>query len=640
MMDAVGFNYPVDVSKLRVTKDSDPVVTTSIQSCSNSHRHKDGTSSVNGLEESALQDKIADAELSRHAVQQSCCQGEELSEQHDSKGTGCHSAPGAEFVSVHRKARRVSRCSNGSSKRSRVAPPDDIVNSAGVDDVKSVTDKSGSSPTKCNPPEKIQPAKQRHNFGGKRGERRNCKMSMKPKYEIFSLKSGFLSFGSGVGGNNFFGAYGLKPDVQDITKLVDDVSLNELLDGTYECTSFGKDKGKKAQVMNGNFLDSVRKAWSVVPPQKPVQHQNISEIDSFPSKKFPTYPSSPVTLAARVVNGEKEDCCPADLSSSNKILDSCGKPEMRAALLDFPLCQPKDVLEHLMLPPPKDLESLLLDAAKPSSSSRNTSDLRSGKQISRRPSLPPFPWSHTSNGHCRTNSDVVKCLTSRTTCQGRWVKIAKAASSPGSGTYSSTDLESLTYDQSMVPLRSKSGGLDNRIFPSTSGLPFGEWGSPSLATDSRASQVPIESGSELKDQVNDARCPRLLAAAQTLCDIATNPLRKNLNGFLRWLKKTPQKTMKARKSRLIEKSEEKYSTYSVSGSVKLVRSDVEHIMPSKRPKLSTAENKKGLGHTTCVRKGTMPSPTPKSSRSSPGKSVRESILEARHSPATVVKQPC
>ncbi|GKV23195.1 hypothetical protein SLEP1_g32953 [Rubroshorea leprosula] len=98
--------------------------------------------------------------------------------------------------------------------------------------------------------------------------------------------------------------------------------------------------------------------------------------------------------------------------------------------------------------------------------------------------------------------------------------------------------------------------------------------------------------------------------------------------------------MKARKSRLIEKSEEKYSTYSVSGSVKLVRSDVEHIMPSKRPKLSTAENKKGLGHTTCVRKGTMPSPTPKSSRSSPGKSVRESILEARHSPATVVKQPC
>ncbi|GLT77751.1 hypothetical protein SLA2020_493110 [Shorea laevis] len=612
-MDGVELNYPVNVSKLRVKEDCESLVSSSIEYCSNSHRHKDGTGSVNGLE-SALRDKIPNAELRKHAVEQSCCQGEELSEQHNSKGTSC-----PEFVKVQRKAGRMSRTSGGYSKRSRVTPPDDTVSPDGIDDVKDITDMPGCSPMKCNSAENTQTVKQRHNFGGKRGEKRNFKMSTKPKYDSFSIKSGLANFGVGASGNNFSGLYGLKSDIQDITKLVDDISLNELLDGTYDCPSFGKDKGKKAAMTSGNFLASVRKAWSVLPVQKPVQSQNISEIDSFPSKKLSACSSSPVSLTATGVNGDKEDCCPADLSSSNQTQDSCGKPEMPAGLLDFPSCQPKDVLERLALPPPKDLELLLLDAAKPSSSSRNTSDLRSCKQICRRPSLPPFPWSHNFNGHYRTNSDAVKCLTSRTTCQGRWVKIAKAASSPASGTYSFTDLETLTYDQSLVPLISKAAGLENRIFPSIVGLPLWEQGSPSLATNSKASQVPTAD-----------HCPRLLAAAQTLCDIASN-------GFLRWPKKPSQKAMKARKSKLKEKSEEKCSTSSVLVSAKMVRSDVDHVMPSKRLKLSTAENKKYVSHKTCVRKGTAPSPTPRSRRSSPGKSVRESILDVRHS---VVKQPC
>ncbi|GLU05865.1 hypothetical protein SLE2022_229420 [Rubroshorea leprosula] len=621
-MDGVELNYPVNVSKLRVKEDCESLVSSSIDYCSNSHRLKDGTGSVNGVE-SALRDKIPNAELCKHAVEQSCCQGEELSEQHNSKGTSC-----PEFVKVQQKAGRMSRRSGGYSKRSRVAPPEDTVSPDGIDDAKDITDMPGCSPMKCNSPENTQMVKQRHNFGGKRGEKRNSKMSTKPKYDSFSIKSGLANFGVGAGGNNFSGLYGLKSDIQDITKLVDDISLNELLDGTYECQSFGKEKGKKAAMTNGNFLASVRKA--VLPIQKSVQSQNISEIDSFPSKKLPTCLSSPVSLIAKGINGDKEDCCPADLSSSNQTQDSCGKPEMPAGLLDFPSSQPKDVLERLALPPPKDLELLLLDAAKPSSSSRNTSDLRSCKQICRRPSLPPFPWSHNFNGHYRTNSDAVKCLTSRTTCQGRWVKIAKAASSLASGTYSCTDLETLTYDQSLVPLKSKAAGLENRIFPSIGGLPFWEQGSPSLATNSKASQVPTELGSALKYQNNADHCPRLLAAARTLCDIASN-------GFLRWPKKPSQKAMKARKSKLKEKSE-KCSTSSVLVSAKMVRSDVDNVMPSKRLKLSTVENKKYVSHKTCVRKGTAPSPTPRSRRSSPGKSVRESILDVRHSTATVVKQ--
>ena len=121
-------------------------------------------------------------------------------------------------------------------------------------------------------------------------------------------------------------------------------------------------------------------------------------------------------------------------------------------------------------------------------------------------------------------------------------------------------------------------------------------------------------------------CPRLLSAAQTLCDIATKSL--------------IQKAMKARKTKSIEKPEEIYVTpSSVSGSDKLVRSDVDQIIPSKRPKLSVFENKKDLSHINGVRKGPIAWSTPRSSRSSPGKSLRDSIVEIRHSTANAVKPP-
>lgn len=116
-----------------------------------------------------------------------------------------------------------------------------------------------------------------------------------------------------------------------------------------------------------------------------------------------------------------------------------------------------------MLPPPKDLESLLLDATKPPLASKNISDARPGKQqVARRVSLPPFPWSHSSSGHCRASSDAVKLSTIKGTCPGRWLKVGKNITSSLGNV---TDLESLTYDQSLVPSGLKAVCLDNGISP-------------------------------------------------------------------------------------------------------------------------------------------------------------------------------
>lgn len=110
-------------------------------------------------------------------------------------------------------------------------------------------------------------------------------------------------------------------------------------------------------------------------------------------------------------------------------------------------------------------------------------------------------------------------------------------------------------------------------------------------------------------------CPLLIAAAQTLCDFTIQPgNQNNPNGILRWPKKLSQKSMKARKSKLIEKPPERngtvVSSLELNSSIKNnshVRKDsaAEHNhnhhhnhhhhppKPSKRLKLSTMENKKG-----------------------------------------------
>lgn len=75
-----------------------------------------------------------------------------------------------------------------------------------------------------------------------------------------------------------------------------------------------------------------------------------------------------------------------------------------------------------------------------------------------------------------------------------------------------------------------------------------------------------------------------------------------------------------------------------SGSDKVARS-MEQTMPSKKPRLSTAENKIG-GQSNSVKKGPCAWPTSKSGRSLPSKLIRDTIVENKRANASTVKQHC
>ncbi|TKY60671.1 hypothetical protein E2542_SST17770 [Spatholobus suberectus] len=540
-----------------------------------------------------------------------------------------------EGVPLQRKAAKLNRSNSSSSKRPRMSQSEDSLSPNGIVESKDISDKSGSHNINCTSPEKSQLPKQKSN-ASKRGDKRNFKVpSAKAKFESSSIKMGASIFSSTSGGSNFFGLYGLKHDFHDVTKLMDELPLDELLRGTFDCPILSKDKGKKTSNMNESFLNSVRKACSILQFPKPVQSQNMAEMDYSSNMKMSTCQLSSVCAVESVGNGDKEQSCTIDMSSCQK--DPCSETESTASPLDFPLHQPKDVLEQIALHPLRDLESLLLDVSKLTVTTKNSNDQRSGKQVSRRPSLPAFPWSHAFGGHSRTNSDTVKLSTSRSMCQGKWTRIGVIASSTDTDRGSFTNLDSFSYDQSLVP---SSGRSDKKnITTLFANLPFHQLGSASSVSCSEDSQIKAEFGGQVDTKENDERCPRILSAAQTLCEIATHSPRQSSDGILRWQRKTSHKAMKACHFKSNEKLEE-MSTRPISmiGSDIVARS-AEQIMPSKKPRLSIVENKNS-GHSNNVKKGHFVWPISKSSRSFPSKQVRDSFVENKRTNASILKQHC
>ncbi|KAK7399160.1 hypothetical protein VNO78_10336 [Psophocarpus tetragonolobus] len=579
--------------------------------------------------------KFVETQLSKNASQLPHFKGEEAS-RHMLNGSGKNCPvinSRSEGVILQRKPAKSNRSNSSCSKRPRISQPEDSLNPNGIEESKDISDKLGSHNLNFDSPEKSQLPKQKSN-ASKRGDKRNFKVpSAKAKFESSSMKMGASIFSS-CGGNNFFGLYGLKHDFHDVTKLMDEPPLDKLLKGTFDCPILGKEKGKKTSNTSEFFLNSVRKACSILQLPKPVQSQNMVEMD-YSNMKMSTCQLSSVCAVESVDNGDQEHSCTLDVSSCQK--DHCSETESTTGPLDFALHQPKDVLERIALHPFHDLESLLLDVSKPSATTKNSNDQRSGKQVPRRPNLPAFPWSHAFGGNSRTNSDAVKLSTSRSMCQGKWLRIGVIASSSDTDRSSFTNLDSFSYDQSLVP---SSGSSDKKNLSSLfANLPFHQLDSSSFVSCSQDSQAKAEFGGQVDTKENDERCPRILTAAQTLCEIATHSPKQSADGILKWQRKSSQKVMKTCQYKSNEKLEEMSSrAVSVIGSDMVARS-VEQIIPSKKPRFSIVENKNS-GHSYNAKKRHFVWPISKSSRSLPSKQVKDSLVENKRTNAGVLKQHC
>ncbi|KAM0939399.1 hypothetical protein DsansV1_C20g0162761 [Dioscorea sansibarensis] len=473
-------------------------------------------------------------------------------------------------------------------KRPRTDLPEHSLKTCGSDASHEITRNVGVDIISCNSAERSRTIKQKRCQDSKKTEKRSFRAGGKLKYE-----TGLAGSDSTCVVNNILGSYGLKSELHDVAELIDEVSLSELLDGSHRYSKLYPDKGKKTGNANENTLALVRRACDIL--------TSHSAIDGNVAKKSSTGILNLNDCSVKISDVDGIHKC-IEESLSSKVEDH-GQGNMKNSTLN----RPKKVLNRLALPPANDLDVLVRDSNVPSLFPESTTTLRSGN-------LPTFPWSFTHNGTCKSSSDISKSSSARITCQSRWVRMWKYSASVGDECSSSSDLDirksynkcnslnqqkiddllqymkSLSlpdkaFEQSVIisndlleakpvyfttPMEA-SGVYDSRA-------QFGKQtnfhdclqhnmssckdqhacstnrcsdGSHCKSTNGGCGQSP--SLSPMLDSLKSGHSQRVLAAAETLCEIASSSnaikTRNQNDGNLRWLKVAPQKTiMKSRKS--------------------------------------------------------------------------------------------
>ncbi|KAH6777533.1 hypothetical protein C2S52_007004 [Perilla frutescens var. hirtella] len=512
-----------------------------------------------------------------------------------------------------RKPGKIERKNSGYSKRSGMVQMESSKTKLGVHDINGISPELVvSSSASCNTTEKNLITKQNNSSSSRRGDKRNSRVKHKSRCDPFSLKNGLVGFNSATGGNNFLGMYGLKPDVVDITKLLNELPLHDLMSGNYTSPCISKDKGKTSASSNSDLMQSVRKACSVIQAQKGLQARNRAEIDNCCIRSDST---GLITVNSAVRQIDVDNRTPLR-RSSDEVQESDEKIR-KPSIADSPLYTPKYIFERLTLPLPKDLDLLLSDASK-TTSSKNFTDSRAGKPATQRTGLPPFPWSHSLSGHTKLGADAVKLSASRTTCQGRWVKVQNPIALQKGSADLLVNFESLAFDQSLVPSDNLPSEKQENIFGPTE---------CTLATSGVCSTSKVAAD----------ECPSINAAAQTLLDMAAYS-KENPCAVVKLLKKPSQMTMKASKSKAIKRCDLFDVPNSTIKSANALK--VSDGYSSKKLRLSKDVPNAGISHTELTRQGKSYQSAALPFRSPPSKLFRDSNASTDSYGINLVKKTC
>ncbi|WOK94190.1 hypothetical protein Cni_G02892 [Canna indica] len=351
-----------------------------------------------------------------------------------------------EGKALHRDSdRKLSNCSY--SKRPRIDQPESCLKNAHVDDVSTIMQKNVDL-IRSTSADKARMLKSRRGLDGKKNDRKNFRSGTKTRYDTFTSKAGFAGTDTMCGGNNLLGIHGLKSDLSDVAKHVDDLRLSELLDGSYRYSCINAEKGKKLPIAGENIFVSMRKAFSILP--------QTCSTDSNGNRKTTLSHMKPSSSSSKSnCNQNDKDC---DRSSSTKYPNSD----------DDNLYQPKEVLKRIALPPAQDLDSLLFDLSLSSCKSTLPKETCHGA------SLPPFSWSSTHTGACKPIADTGKQISTKNTSQGRWLRIDNTSLLAGDNSDRFLDWEQLTFDNDEDPQPRNSVlrdiGISNVVLPMSSSI--------------------------------------------------------------------------------------------------------------------------------------------------------------------------
>lgn len=324
--------------------------------------------------------------------------------------------PNLESRSLNRKSLRK-LISLPCSKRPRTEQQNGSLMAAKVHDHD--TKKIGYDHARGISEEKCRGIRQKRGQDSKKIDKKSFKVSVKTKFDPFLSKAAFVSSDSASGGIDAIGIYGLKSDLHDVTKHMEELSLDELLDGSYNYPKICPEKGKRTLHGNENIILSVRKACSILSFR--------GAADNGGNRKVLTSTQNPSPSAANTSDKDDKDSEELSIKDANQ--------DCQANLSTLPLYPPKDILERLALPPSQDIDALVLNL----NPSQHTLSVKSFSAIS----LPPFPWSTPQGGTCKAGVDSCKFMLPKSASQSKWVRIGSSSTRGDKNSFTGLGMKTL-----------------------------------------------------------------------------------------------------------------------------------------------------------------------------------------------------
>lgn len=111
----------------------------------------------------------------------------------------------------------------------------------------------------------------------------------------------------------------MRADMEDVTKNVDELSLNELLEGSYNCPDLAVDKEERSEDSTEKIMKSVKDAWSILQTRK-IKPQ-VMEVDGSYHQEVlsPSYLALDPLVASRN-EGANKDTKIIDASPAYKVV--------------------------------------------------------------------------------------------------------------------------------------------------------------------------------------------------------------------------------------------------------------------------------------------------------------------------------
>ncbi|XP_020574980.1 uncharacterized protein LOC110021004 isoform X2 [Phalaenopsis equestris] len=299
------------------------------------------------------------------------------------------------------------------SKRSRIDDVESCMNEFGTGSHRSISGKAGLDPIRCTLADKSQIVKLKRVHDGRKTDKKVFRASVKNKYESLTSKVNLACSDTFSGGSNILGTHGSKLDLQDIARNLDEISLCELLDGSYKFGKLPMDKGKKCSNSNDSILLSVRKACSILCPRSQIA-ENGSNVKASQSSQDPSFST-----------GSSSDCEAKEKQLEELLTKSKDQDSLHANWSESTVLQPKNLLEQLGLPAAHELEAYMFNPNTSSVPAQLTPKDKNCNYIG----IPPFPWSVSHGGNGKPSVDFCKANSSRNSCQSKWARIVGSSTS-------------------------------------------------------------------------------------------------------------------------------------------------------------------------------------------------------------------